>query len=39
MDKVKKIYVEEGMIVVKENINDKEVVTKCHGLDIKGIRS
>jgi|TARA_R100001163_G_C4952832_1_gene119868 sugar lactone lactonase YvrE len=36
MDKVKKIYVEEGMIVVKENINDKEVVTKCHGLDIKG---
>ncbi len=42
--KVKKIYVEEGMIVVKEYIKSKvewsdvpdEVASKCHGLDIKG---
>ncbi len=32
MEEVKKIYVEEGMIVVKE----KDTASKCHGLDIKG---
>jgi|TARA_R100001163_G_scaffold25737_1_gene21066 sugar lactone lactonase YvrE len=32
MEEIKKIYVEDGMIVVKE----KDTHTKCHGLDIKG---
>jgi len=36
MEKIKKIYVEDGMIVVKETINKKEAYTRCHELDIKG---
>ena len=32
MEEIKKIFVEEGMIVVQE----KTGVTQCHGLDIKG---
>jgi len=32
MEEIKKIYVEDGMIVVKE----KGTHTKCHELDIKG---